>query len=158
MSHFVQAGFLNINEWPWSLIWALIWLTPSILCFSSIDLMINLSLIFDLLWKLSSLFWDFCNCAISRGDGSSSDHLTCPNNCKPYLSLKVKRLSATFLSPSSLSEFLNLQITNSLWLRDDKTPPFLVIWVFHFISSSKVIPKSLALFSCLMVSAWLSGI
>ena len=135
-----------------SLIWALIWLTESMLCLSSIDLMLILSLIFEEFSNLSSLFWLFCNCSIPLVCTSSSFHLIWLISCRPYQILEVNRPSLIFLRPSLFREFFTLLIRNILCLNEDIIPPFPVIWETHFWLSSKVMPSSFACFSCVSSS------
>ena len=84
---------------------------------------------------------------------SLSDQLIWPHSWRPYLSLELNKLSATFLRDYCLSEFLSLLIMNNFWFRLEITPPLPYFCVFIFWLSSTVMPRNLALFSWVPITS-----
>ena len=129
-----------------SLTWAFIWLTESILNLTSIDLLLIWSLILDPFKALRSLFWHFCKASKSLFVGSESVYLTQPRSWRPYLSLERKRPWLILRMAASPIEFFSLQMKKSLWFRLDKRPP--VPWFTIKIVHKKLIPIKCNIIIC----------
>ena len=116
--------------------------------------MLFLSLILKLSIILKTLLWAICIFFKMYDLLSSSLSLTWEHSWRPYLNLDIHRLSTSFFMFSTGIWFFNLLISKSFLLRAKIRRFFPEEWLFHFWSSSIVIPNNfddLSLFSMILV-------
>ena len=111
-----------------SLIWAFILFTKSMFTFEIRVSVLILSLILFEFGNLIILFWTNWIAWRSWFWVSEFDIWTFPSSWSPYLIFELNRLTATFVRDFLFRLLFSLIIVNSLWLREEITPPLPWIW------------------------------
>ena len=110
-----------------NLIWAFIWFTDNMLNFVRMLAVLIRSLILDPFSSLNILFCESWRSFSSLGVESESSQRIFTHNWRPYRIFELNRLSAIFLRPVGSKKFFIRLSTNSLWFREEKTPPYIVL-------------------------------